>query len=79
MLSEAGLSNLDSIKAATYNPSEYFGMEDELGSVKVGQIADLIILLKNPLNIINNTKKIEAVIRNGNYLNRKYLDSLLRK
>ena len=64
---------------ATYNPSKYFGMENELGSIKVGQIADLLILSKNPLLNISNTKEIEAVIKNGNLLNRKYLDSLLNK
>jgi len=79
MLSKGGLSNLEAIKAATYNPSKYFGMENELGSIKVGQIADLLILSKNPLDNISNTKEIEAVIKNGNYLNRKYLDSLLNK
>ena len=79
MLSEGGLSNLEAIKSATYNPSKYFGMEKELGSIKPGQIADLLILKKNPLENISNTKEIEAVIKNGNLLNRKYLDSLLRK
>ena len=79
MLSEGGLSNLEAIKSATYNPSKYFGMENELGSIKVGQIADLLILSKNPLLNISNTKEIEAVIKNGNLLNRKYLDSLLNK
>jgi imidazolonepropionase-like amidohydrolase len=79
LLSKGGLSNLEAIKSATYNPSKYFGMENELGSIKVGQIADLLILSKNPLDNISNTKEIEAVIKNGNYLNRKYLDSLLNK
>ena len=79
MLSEGGLSNLEAIKSATYNPSKYFGMENELGSIKVGQIADLLILKKNPLENIRNTKEIETVIKNGNILNRKYLDSLLNK
>ena len=79
MLSEGGLSNLEAIKSATYNPSKYFGMENELGSIKVGQIADLLILTKNPLDNIRNTKEIETVIKNGNILNRKYLDSLLNK
>ena len=79
MLSEGGLSNLEAIKSATYNPSKYFGMEKELGSIKPGQIADLLILKKNTLENISNTKEIEAVIKNGNLLNRKYLDSLLQK
>ena len=51
-------------------------MENKLGLIKEGHIADLIVLSDNPLNNITHTKKIEAVIKNGNLMNREYLDSL---
>jgi imidazolonepropionase-like amidohydrolase len=40
-------------------------MEDSLGLIKQGFIADLIILKKNPLDDIKNTMSIEIVIKNG--------------
>ena len=52
-------------------------MEDTLGSIKPNRIADLIILNKNPIENIDNTKDIWSVIKNGNYLDRSELDSLL--
>ena len=52
-------------------------MQNELGLITEGYIADLLILSENPLEKISNTRKIEVVIKNGNYLNRKFLDSLL--
>ena len=78
-LKKSGLSNSEVIQSATLNPAKYFNMNDSLGSVKIGFIADLIILNKNPLENIENTQSINAVIKDGNYLNRTYLDSLLYK
>ena len=52
-------------------------MNDSLGKVKTGYIADLVILNNNPLENIENTLSINAVIKDGKYLGRKYLDSLL--
>jgi len=47
-----------------------------LGRIKAGYEADLILLDKNPLESIENTRTIKAVIKGGNYMNRFYLDSL---
>ena len=77
-LNEAGLSNLEALKTATINPSKYFNLQDSLGRIKNNYIADLIILDKNPLDDIRNTKSIKAVIKDGKYLDRKYLDSIVR-
>ena len=52
-------------------------MNDSLGKIKTGYIADLVILDNNPLENIKNTLSINAVIKDGKYLGRKYLDSLL--
>ena len=78
-LHESGLSELEAIQAATINPAKYFNLENSLGRIKPGFIADLIILDKNPLENISNTKSIQAVIKEGNLMNRSYLDSLLIK
>ena len=77
VLVEAGLSPLEAIKAATKNPAEYFNIENELGSIAKNNWADLVILEANPLVDINNTKKINAVIKQGNYFDRTQLDLLL--
>ena len=44
MLVKSGFTSLEAIEAATYNPALYFNMEDKLGLIKEGYIADLIIL-----------------------------------
>ena len=74
---QAGLTPMEALKTATYNPAKYFGLLNSLGTVEPGKIADLVLLNANPLDDIGNTKKIEAVIVNGRYLSRKQLDQLL--
>jgi len=41
-------------------------------------LADLVILDANPLEDINNTKRINAVFKQGNYFNRNKLDAILK-
>ena len=65
LLVESGMSELDAIKTATINPSRYFNMENYLGLIKEGYIADLILLNTNPLENIKNTLDISLVVKDG--------------
>ncbi|NAS29413.1 amidohydrolase family protein [Flavobacteriaceae bacterium R38] len=65
LLQQGGMSNLEALKTATINPATYIGMGDEIGSLKVGKLADLVIMDKNPLENIQNTNSIIYTIVNG--------------
>jgi imidazolonepropionase-like amidohydrolase len=49
LLREAGFNALEVIQAATINGAEALGMADEIGSIRVGKKADLVIVNENPL------------------------------
>ncbi len=68
---------METIVAATRHPAELLARSHELGTVEPGKIADLVLLEKNPLEEIANTKKIEAVIANGRLFRRPDLDAML--
>jgi len=68
MLVKAGLSPLEALGSATVRPAEYFSLQNELGSIDVGKKADMVLLDKNPLDDIRNTKTIAAVISKGRWL-----------
>jgi imidazolonepropionase-like amidohydrolase len=48
-LQEAGFTPYEVIQSATLNGAQALGMEDDLGSITIGKIADLVILEHNPL------------------------------
>jgi Amidohydrolase family len=74
---QAGLSPLETLKTATYNPAKYLGLLDSLGTVEQGKIADLVLLEANPLDDIGNTQRINAVIVSGRYLPKEQLQGML--
>ena len=77
LLVESGLSPIEALQTATKNASECVGSQDSLGTVEEGKIADLILLEGNPLSSIANTKKINSVFFNGQYFDRRRLDTIL--
>lgn len=72
----AGLTPAEALHAATIAPVEYFGVQDQYGSVAAGKVADLLLLSANPLTDIGNTQRIESVIFNGNLYDRDALDRI---
>lgn len=65
MIQQGGASNFEALQSATINGAMYLGMQDELGTLEEGKLADFIILEKNPLDNILNTEFIEYTIANG--------------
>lgn len=65
MLAAGGMSNFEALQAATINGANYIGAGNDVGSLEVGKMADLIVLAKNPLENIENTQSIEMVMING--------------
>ena len=70
ILIEAGLPPLEVIKLATKNGAQVLGIEEDVGTIEPGKQADMIILSDNPVDEISNTKKVEAVINNGQLIER---------
>ena len=65
MLQQGGLSNHETLKAATINGADYIGAADEIGSLEKGKLADLIIMDKNPLEDIKNSNSVIYTMVNG--------------
>lgn len=65
LMSQAGLTAGDILRAATRNAARVMGRETELGTLETGKLADLVILDADPLADIRNTRSIVAVMKGG--------------
>ncbi len=76
MLAQGGMSPLEALRCATANGAYYLGMEQELGSLEPGKLADLIVLEKNPLEDIRNSEAILYVMKNGRLYDAETLNEI---
>jgi len=72
MLVDMGLSSMEALLAATRNPAEMIGKANELGVIKPGSFADLVVVDGNPLQDITATRNIRIVFKEGAMLKLGY-------
>ncbi len=66
-MNHVGIPNMSVIRAATINGARALGIDDELGSIEVGKIADIIVVEGNPLIDIKSMRNLKSVIKDGVY------------
>ena len=76
-MTKAGLTPMETIQAATSSSARLLGRDTDMGTVQVGKVADLVMLDANPLERIENTRTVNAVMADGRWLDRKTLDGML--
>ncbi|MFC4353884.1 amidohydrolase family protein [Chryseomicrobium palamuruense] len=69
---EIGLSELEALQAATIRAARSIGL-DHIGILDEGKMADLVILKGNPLEDINWTREIEAIVKGGRVFNQEVI------
>jgi imidazolonepropionase-like amidohydrolase len=65
LMTQAGLTPLQVLRAATVNGARAMRMERELGAIEPGRLADLVILDADPTQAVVNLSRIHRVVKDG--------------
>jgi imidazolonepropionase-like amidohydrolase len=76
LLSEAGVPRAQILRAATVNAADALGAGERLGRIAPGFEADLILLERNPLESIEHSRSLKAVLLDGRWFDSAALQSL---
>jgi len=76
LLVEGGMPNHEALRAATANTATSLGVGDQIGSLEVGKLADLIVLAGDPLEDIENSTRVVSTMINGRLLDALTLDEI---
>ncbi|MBK8547162.1 MAG: PD40 domain-containing protein [Saprospiraceae bacterium] len=76
MFQQGGMTNYEALKCATINGAKLLGMEKEIGSLKVGKLADLIVIDGNPLLDIRKSEKVIYTMINGRLYDTENMDEI---
>jgi imidazolonepropionase-like amidohydrolase len=72
-LEEEGMDRMTILKTATSNIAKAYRVDDKLGTIAPGKIADLVILAADPLANAKNYRRIDTVIQEGRIVDRDAL------
>lgn len=75
-LRAAGLNGERTLQAAGKNAARMLGLDNQIGTITPGAMADLVLVAGDPLNNVDDALRIVAVVRNGRFFS---LVSLLER
>lgn len=67
-MTEAGMPNLETIQSATLSTAVFLGVEDKLGTLEAGKLADIIAVDGDPSKDISVMKDVIFVMKEGKIL-----------
>jgi imidazolonepropionase-like amidohydrolase len=77
LMAAAGIPASAVLRIATLAPARFLDREKDLGTIAAGKLADLVLLDADPLQSIANTRRVRAVVADGQFYDRAALDRML--
>ncbi|HWM22560.1 MAG TPA: amidohydrolase family protein, partial [Ilumatobacteraceae bacterium] len=71
-LVDAGFTPMEAISMATHENAAFMGLDDELGAIEVGKLADLVVLDADPVAAIENIGRVAMVVKGGRVVDTTY-------
>jgi imidazolonepropionase-like amidohydrolase/Tol biopolymer transport system component len=65
MLEQGGMTPHEALRAATLHGARYLGLDEDLGSLEKGKLADLVVVAGNPLEDLRKSDDVKYTMING--------------
>ena len=72
----SALGPMGALEVASLHGAHFLGAEQDIGSIAVGKLADLMVLNSNPLENIRNTADLKLVMKGGMLYEASTLDEI---
>lgn len=79
MLVESGLTPYEALRTGTVNVARFFGVEHERGTIEAGKTADLVLLDENPLEDIDNSRRVHGTMLRGRWVSHPDIEAILSR
>ena len=79
MFVKSGLTPFASLQTATINTARYLGVDNRKGTIAPGKDAVLLLLDKNPMEDIRNTRAINTVFMGRKWYDKKDIEQMLKE
>jgi imidazolonepropionase-like amidohydrolase len=76
MMAQGGMTPLQAIRTATISPAQTLGLAKELGSIKAGKLADLIVIDGDISQDIRLSDRVTYTMINGRLYNAETMDEI---
>ena len=76
MLGQGGMTPLEAIRSATLTGAEYLGLQDDLGSLRAGKLADFLVISGNPLADLRQSENVRYTVANGRVYDAATMDQV---
>ena len=76
MFAQGGMTPLEALRTATINPAHYLGLDDHIGSIKPGKLADIAVIDGDPLKNIRVTDRVVYTMINGRLYDANTMDEI---
>ncbi|HEX7047154.1 MAG TPA: amidohydrolase family protein [Gammaproteobacteria bacterium] len=77
MFVQGGMTPMEALRAGTIDGARYLGMQEDLGSLEAGKLADIAILDRNPLEDIRNSEYVDSVMINGRLFDTETMEEMI--
>ena len=76
MMAQGGMTPLQALRTATISPAKTLGLDDKLGSIKAGKLADLIVVDGDISQDIRLSDKVRYTMVNGRLYNAETMNEI---